>query len=165
MSLVLEILEGLWNVAAYYKGMRVNIFGVPMPWKPSKAHSENSMRSTISRLQKNGFIEMRDGKLSLTEKGKEYFENKKKLSLKFSSPFTLNSPKNLLLMFDIPESKKAGREWLRWHLREFQYFMIQKSVWVGPGPLPKKFGAYLKEIGLYTYIKTFRLAKPYQIKK
>jgi hypothetical protein len=67
-------------------------------------------------------------------------------------------------MFDVPESRKAEREWLRWHLREFQYVMIQKSVWVGPSPLPKKFRDHVKNIGLNNFIKTFKLAKPYQIK-
>lgn len=161
----MEILEGLWNVTAYYKGLRVNIFGFPMPWKPDSRYSQNSASNTISRLRKDGLVEIKDGKWLLTEKGKKYFESKRKLSFKFSSPFVLNAPKNLLLMFDIPELKKAERNWLRWHLREFQYYMIQKSVWVGPSPLPKKFGAYLKEIGLYNCIKTFKLAKPYKINR
>jgi len=165
MSLILEILEELWNTTAYYKGTRVNIFGFPMPWKPDSQYSKKSAINTITRLKKNDLVEIKNGKWLLTEKGKKYFEAKRKLSLKFHSPFILNAPKNLLLMFDIPESKKAERNWLRWHLKEFQYFMIQKSVWVGPSPLPKKFGAHLKEMGLYTYIKTFKLAKPYQIKK
>jgi len=165
MSLIMEILEGLWNTHLYYKGMRVNILGFPVPWKPENEYNKNSLDSTISRLRKNGLVEIKSGKWVLTKKGKEYFENKRKLSLKFSSPFVLNAPKNLLLMFDIPESKRAERNWLRWHLKEFQYCMIQQSVWVGPSPLPKKFGAHLKEMDLYKCIKIFKLAKPYQINK
>ena len=161
ISLVMEILEDLWNTHLSYKGMRVNLLGIPKPFE----HNKNSFHSTMSRLRKNGLVEIKSGKWILTKEGKEYCENKRKLSLKFHSPFILNAPKNLLLMFDIPESRKAERNWLRWHLREFQYSMIQKSVWVGPSPLPKKFGAHLKEMDLYTYIKTFKLAKPYQISK
>jgi DNA-binding transcriptional regulator PaaX len=143
--------------------MRVNMFGVPTPWKASGALNTNSFQSTMSRLSKKGFIETKSGKWGLTKSGKEYFENKRKLSMKFSSPFKLNAPKNLLLMFDIPESKKLERNWLRRHLKEFQYFMIQKSVWVGPSPLPKKFLEYTKEMGLDVYIKNFKLAKPYHV--
>lgn len=160
----MEILEELWNVTAYYKGVRVNIFGFPMPWKPRGEYSKPSLNSTVSRLRKNGFIEIKDNKWALTEKGNKYFEDKRKLSIKFSSPFILNAPKNLLLIFDVPESKRAERNWLRRHLREFQYFMIQQSVWVGPSPLPKKFIDYLKKIGLNVCIKTFKLARPYWIK-
>lgn len=157
----MEILEGLWNVTAYYKGIKVNIFGFPMPWKSDKKYSHNSMSTTVSRLRKNGFVEIENGKWSLTEKGKKYFEDKRKLSTKFSSPFVLNPPKNLLFMFDIPESKRAERNWLRWHLVEFQFFMLQQSVWIGPSPLPSKFKKHLKEIGVEKCIKIFKLAKPY----
>jgi len=158
------ILEDLWSTRLYYKGMKVNLLGVPILWENKKGHSENSFGSTLSKLKKRGFIEIKSGRWMLTRAGKEYFENKRKLSLKFASPFPLNSPKNLLLMFDVPESKKAEREWLRWHLREFQYFMIQKSVWVGPSPLPNKFREHMKSIGLNNFIKTFKLAKTYQIR-
>jgi hypothetical protein len=164
MSIVMEILEGLWNTHVYYKGTRVNLFGVPKPWKPAE-YKNYSFNSTMFRLKKNRLIEKISGKWMLTKAGKEYFENKRKLSLKFVSPFVLNAPKNLLLMFDIPELRKSERNWFRWHLLEFQYFMIQKSVWVGPSPLPKKFKDYVKEIGLDKCIKTFKLAKPYQINK
>ena len=161
----MEILEGLWNTHLYYKGVKVNMFGVPKLWESENNFNKNSFYSTISRLRKNGLVEIKSGKWFLTKTGREYFENKRKLYLKFGSPFKLNAPKNLLLMFDIPESRKAERNWLRWHLKEFQYFMIQKSVWVGPSPLPKKFGAHLKEMNLYNFIKTFKLAKPYQINR
>lgn len=161
----MEILEGLWNVTAYYKGMRVNIFGFPMPWKPYYSYPNKSVSGTMARLRKNGLVVVKDDKWSLTEKGKIFFEDKRKLSRKFSSPFILNSPKNLLIMFDIPESKRAERKWLRWHLREFQYFMIQKSVWIGPSPLPKKFVDYLNVLGLSACIKTFKLTKPFQIRR
>ena len=161
----MEILEGLWNTHLYYKGVKVNVFGIPIFWENKKGYSKNSFDITLSRLKKKGFIEIRSEKWFLTKAGKEYFENQRKLGTKFSSPFVLNAPKNLLLMFDIPESRRAERNWLRWHLKEFQYFMIQQSVWVGPSPLPKKFGAHLKEMGLYVCIKTFKLAKPYQINK
>jgi len=165
MSIVMEILEGLWNTHVYYGGARINLFGVHRPWKPDREYKANSLINSLCRLRKNGLIEKISGKWILTKKGKEYFENKRKLTTKFTSPFVLNAPKNLLLMFDIPESKRAERNWLRWHLREFQYYMIQKSVWVGPSPLPKKFKDHAKEIGLNTYVKTFKLAKPYQINK
>jgi CRISPR-associated endonuclease Cas2 len=64
-------------------------------------------------------------------------------------------------MFDVPEERKGEREWLRLQLKRFGFAMIQKSVWVGPSPLPKEFLAYLKEIKLLRHTKYFKLAKPY----
>ena len=165
MSLVMEILEGLWNTHVYSHGMRVNLLGIPRPWKHSRQHSKKSIHNTIYRLHKKGLIDIKSGRWIINKAGKEYFENKNRLSIKFSSPFKLNSPKNLLLMFDIPEPKRSERNWLRSHLQIFQYIMVQKSVWVGPSPLPSKFIAHTKKIGLDSYIKTFKLSRPYQLNK
>jgi DNA-binding transcriptional regulator PaaX len=165
MSIVMEILEDLWNMELRYKGAKVNAFGVPIFWEKKKDHPQSSFSSTMSRLKKKGFVEIKSGKWILTENGKKYFDDKKKLTFRFVSPFVLNAPRNLLLMFDVPESKRAERNWLRWHLKEFQYYMIQQSVWVGPSPLPQKFKEHAKNMGLNKFVKTFKLAKPYQISK
>lgn len=161
MSLIMEILERMWNARFKYKGVPVNAFGVPMLWESKKNPPKRTFNGTMYRLKKKGLVEKKNGEWFLTKSGKEYFENKKKLLTKFPSPFPLNSPKNLLLMFDIPESKKSERNWLRWHLIEFQYSMIQKSVWVGPSPLPNKFKEHVKNIGMDKFIKTFKLARSY----
>jgi len=83
---------------------------------------------------------------------------------KFVSPFKKNSPKNLIVMYDIPHERKPEREWFRRQLQYFGYVMIQRSVWVGPSPLPKPFVSYIKSIRLGGGLKTFKLAKPYQDK-
>jgi len=70
-------------------------------------------------------------------------------------------PKNLIIMYDIPHEKRKERDWFRRHLKKFNYIMIQKSVWVGPSPLPIDFLDYVKSIGLLNQLKTFKLAKPY----
>ena len=72
-----------------------------------------------------------------------------------------SAPKNLLLIYDIPEGRKKERDWFRRQLKSFGFVMIQKSVWVGPSPLPADFIVYLKRIGLQKEFKTFKLAKSY----
>ena len=79
----------------------------------------------------------------------------------FISPFKKDAPKNLIVMYDIPDTLKKERDWFRRHLIKFEYIMIQKSVWVGPSPLPKNFLNYLKEIKIGDNFKTFKLAKSY----
>jgi len=120
---------------AYYKGMRVNSFGLPI-FNDSKRH----------RIKK---------------------QNRKKdfYYITFSSPFVKESPRNLIVMYDIPHLMKKERDWFRRHLIKFDYIMIQKSVWVGPSPLPKDFLDYLKEIKIGDKFKTFKLAKPYDEKR
>ncbi len=79
----------------------------------------------------------------------------------FNFSFEKTAPKNLIIMYDIPHEKRKERDWFRRHLKKFNFIMIQKSVWVGPSPLPKSFLDYVKSIGLLNKLKTFKLAKPY----
>jgi len=79
----------------------------------------------------------------------------------FNTKFEKTAPKNLIIMYDIPHEKRKERDWFRRHLKKFNFIMIQKSVWVGPSPLPKDFLDYVKSIGLLNQLKTFKLAKSY----
>lgn len=161
-GLVFRILKELTTTTFYYKGMRVNMLGLPASLFQE---NKNSFSSTLSKLKKDGFVCQKDDKLMITKKGREYVA-RKIASLKFfKNNFEEKAKKDLIVMFDIPENKKAEREWFRWHLKKFHYEMIQRSVWVGPSPLPKEFLGYLKSIGLENCIKTFKLAKSYDKNK
>jgi len=111
----------------HYKGVSVNIFGLP-------SFSDSKKRKNIPKRQ--------------------YLHS-------FISDFHKDAPKNLLLIYDIPEGRKKERDWFRRQLKNFNFVMIQKSVWVGPSPLPADFLAYLKRISLRKEFKIFKLARPY----
>ena len=115
----------------YYKGMRVNAFGLPVP--------------------KDGY----QSRIKKKNRKRNFYHTA------FSYPFDSDSPKNLILMYDVVEEKKKERDWFRRQLKNFDYIMIQRSVWVGPSPLPKEFLDYVKAIGLQDHLKTFKLAKSY----
>lgn len=161
MSLVYEILKELNNTTLKYKGLRVNLFGIPK----FKKYSQNCLSGTLSYLRQSGLVENMDAGLKITPKGQKYVKRKMDSLRQFYCKFDDNAPKNLIVMFDIPETKKAEREWLRWHLKKFNYSMIQKSVWVGPSPLPKDFLDYIKSIKIKEGLKTFKLAKGYDFEK
>ena len=83
----------------FYKGLRVNSFGIP-----------------ISPKNKKNTIKMKNRKRNF------YY-------LRFSSPFKKNAPKNLIVMYDIPHTKKKERDWFRRQLKNFDFTMIdRKSV-------------------------------------
>lgn len=115
----------------YYKGVRVDMFGLPI----------------LNDLKR---------KIIVKKNRKKSFYN-----ISFPSYFRDNAPKNLIVMYDIPHEMKKERDWFRRQLVNFGYVMIQKSVWVGPSPLPKNFLSYLKEIKIGDKFKTFKLAKSY----
>lgn len=157
MSIAKEILEELWNTEIRYKGMCVNIFGIPR----FKKYSPRSIRTTVDRLKRKDIIEKQLAGIILSKRGKEYVRRKIDSLKQFDKPENISKDKNFLIMFDVPTARKPEREWLRWHLKKFDYLMIQKSVWVGPSPLPIEFKKYLEEIKLNKCIKTFKLAKSY----
>jgi CRISPR associated protein Cas2 len=111
-----------------YKGMSVNMFGLP----------------TFGGSKK---------KKELAPK-RHYLQS-------FNLDFKEDAPKNLLLIYDIPEARKKERDWFRRQLISFGFVMIQKSVWVGPSPLPTEFMDYVKSINLKDQFKTFKLAKSF----
>jgi hypothetical protein len=160
MSIIKEILDELWNSEYHYKGITVNIFGIPR----FKQYRKKSIQMAINRLSHDNIIEKEIDGIVLSRYGKEYVQRKIDSLKKFDNPGNLSKNRTLLIIFDIPTEKKAHREWLRWHLKKFNYIMIQKSVWVGPYPIPDDFSKYLKEIKLDECIKTFRLSKPYKEK-
>ncbi len=122
-----------------YKGVSVNSFGIPI-FDPSKIEIKNH--------------EVHHG--ALRDSNKNYSQY---YCFNFKLEKTL--PKNLIIMYDIPYEKRKERDWFRRHLKKLNFIMIQKSVWVGPSPLPKDFLDYVKSIGLLNQLKTFKLAKPY----
>ena len=75
--------------------------------------------------------------------------------------YPLGAPKNLIVTYDIPVNRRKERDWFRRHLQKFEYVMIQKSVWVGPSPLPKDFLDYVKSLGLLKRLNILKLAEPY----
>src|SRR3989344_4114415 len=154
MTMVEKILEELWNTTLSYKGVQVNMFGIPVGYDNKK----KSIYSTLYRLEKKGYVEKHNGEWSTTKLGKKYLEKSLRHLRQFKSPFDKKASRNLLLMFDIPEEKRSERNWLRRQLLIYGYILIQKSVWVGPSPLPKEFTTYVKQIDLADSIKTFKLA-------
>lgn len=160
MAIKDQILEILNTKRAYYKGIPVNILGLPV----FKNKNPRSIRNECYSLIKEGLINSADKNLILTQKGRTFLKNKILKKNDFNFSFATDAPKDLLVMYDIPEDKKAEREWFRRHLIKFGYIMIQRSVWVGPSPLPKDFVGYIKKIGLKEDLKTFKLARGYKEK-
>lgn len=161
MSITETILNLLNTRAAYYKGIPVNYFGLPI----FKKYKKQSVRNSFSRLHNKKYIIYSGSYIKITKEGERYFKKRSILLKTFLPNPKTSKEKKLLVLFDIKEKRKAEREWLRRHLVKFDYTMIQKSVWVGPSPLPREFVNYVKKIKLEECIKTFRLSNEYKQNK
>lgn len=160
MTIKQELLKLFNTKFANYKGMDVNIFGLPL----FNNKNPRSVKNAFYSLCAEGYLKTEDKNTILTKKGRIFLKEEILKENVFNFYFPESTPKDLLLMYDIPEDQKPEREWLRRHLRKFGYVMVQRSVWVGPSPLPKKFMDYVKKIGLKENLKTFKLAKGYNVK-
>lgn len=108
---------------------------VSAEWKKlDRSSLKHAIRSLyVSKLV--GWIEKQDGsvELTLTDKGK------KKVLVFNPDTFKITKPKKWdkkwrLIVFDIPEKRRAVRDILRSHLRQLGFYELQKSVFVHPYP-------------------------------
>ena len=53
-----------------------------------------------------------------------------------------------VLIFDVPERRRAARDFLRRELRLFEFKQLHRSVWVSPFDIPANFQELLGEAGL-----------------
>ena len=157
MSIIRDILRELLRIELNYKGIKVNIFGVP---KLSN-YKKTTISSTLQRLHDRGLVTKNRYGWRPSGKARSFLEIEHADIL--ASPFEKKAPKNLIVMFDIPQDKRYCRDWLRTQLKEFDYMMIQQSVWVGPSPLPQKFKELIFDLEIKDCIKTFKLAKGYNL--
>lgn len=101
--------------------------------------SNNIFYQNMYRLRKKGYILSKDEKYQLSNKGKSFYMNTcRKIYIKNKKY------KKIIIIFDIPERNKKVREWIRRQIKFWDFKMIQKSVWIGYGPLPDEFKNRLK---------------------
>lgn len=65
----------------------------------------------------------------------------------------------IIISFDIPEKQKRKREWLREVLKRLGLKMVQKSVWIGVGRVPKQFLEDLEKLNLLECVEIFEVGK------
>jgi len=123
-----------------------------------KRYNKESVRVSLTRLNKKGYVRNLNGEWKITDKGKKYLQLNSKNEY-IPSPFKKESECNTILSFDISENSRRMRNWLRNQLKIFGYKMLQQSLWIGPGPLPQEFLKKLKELKIRENIKIFTISK------
>ena len=120
----------------------------------------------IYSLKQDGLIEEKQKNKrkfwSLTKKGESKLtllreRNKKRLpEISYQKE---TSDRAVLVIFDIPETEKRKRDWLRVALDNLGFKMIQKSVWLGKVKIPQEFLDDLREIKLIDFVEIFEISK------
>jgi len=134
-------------------------FGKKPPKKKKPSYKEITIRQSIGRLQKIGFVEKVGSKYALSEKGKRLADyilaRKKSLESKWDGKYRV-------VIFDIPEKKNKIRDWLRRELYVLNYKKLQKSVFIGKYPLPKDLIKEIKRQDIGNFVNYLLVEKVYK---
>lgn len=138
-------------------GNAVQVFS---QFKTSKRFSKKQVTDSITYLHRQKLIEYvtdKDGKtiVKITKKGEARLRAFDIDLIKIKKPKKWDR-KWRLVIFDIPMRFTKGREALRYHLKELNFFQFQKSAWIYPYPCEDEmiFIADFFGVGKYVEILT-----------
>ncbi|MEK7140361.1 MAG: hypothetical protein AAB815_01100 [Patescibacteria group bacterium] len=138
-------------------GNAVQMFQV---FKGTKKYSKKQISSAVDSIKSQKLIEYicdKNGRtvVKITSKGKSRLRSFSIDLIKIRKPRKWDG-KWRLVMFDIPVRFTKGREALRYHLKELNFFQFQKSAWVYPYPCEDEiiFIADFFGVGKYVEILT-----------
>ncbi|MFH1192746.1 MAG: hypothetical protein V1656_00300 [Candidatus Jorgensenbacteria bacterium] len=104
-------------------------------------------------VRKEGEKGKRHTRWSITASGKKKLSN-----IDAKEAYVAEKDKTLCIVaFDVPESCKSKREWLRSVLREMGFSLLQDSVWIGARKIPEQFVHDLKERDLIPHVHIFSI--------
>ncbi|MBI4118866.1 MAG: hypothetical protein HY452_01225 [Parcubacteria group bacterium] len=119
------------------------MLGLPAGYEFSKP----TFLTLLHRLKKEGLVDKsgkgKNSKWLVTILGQrkvKYYQNSIMIIAKDNIP--------RLVIYDIPESQRKKRDWIRYELAAAGYEQLQKSVWLGYSPLPEEFVKSIKDFGV-----------------
>ncbi len=129
-GLVLRTIEGVGLMSMAL--VAPNVVGAigKMGFLPHQRDAERIKRA-VDRLYALGHLKHANGKLALTLSGKKHLQ---KLDVQFRSwrPPARWDKRWRVLVFDIPETKRASRDKVRTTIQSIGFVQLQRSVWVYP---------------------------------
>lgn len=139
---------------------------VPYPGYIKDKEEKKKFSQALWRLKNSHLIiqkEKSDGKfiVELTEKGRRKIQEIKLADLRIQKLLDWDKIWRIVI-FDIPEKKKFARNILREKLKKWDFFQLQKSVWVCPWPCEKEIEFIIELFGVASYVN---IVKAGEIKK
>jgi CRISPR-associated endonuclease Cas2 len=119
-----------------------------------KKQTKQSFNHGLYYLRRRGVITIDENHIAFNKKLSA--TTKSSFKLKYTRPL---GKERILVCFDIPHEKKKIRDWLRNQLKDWDFTMVQKSIWIGDGPLPKEFKDHIKLLKIEQQIKVFKVQK------
>lgn len=127
----------------------------------------NKLAKLLYKLKKEGLITEKGDGLKLTFQGRRKLDIlRKKLTARLP---VKDYPKEKddkfkIIIFDIPESQRHKRAWLRSVLISLDFSLLQKSVWFGKSKIPQDLIEDLEKLELLPFVEIFEVSKTGSIK-
>ncbi len=133
------------------------VFGLDKPrWKTDYQDYKKLFSATLTRLKNKGYVSKqgstRGAVWTISNQGKDVLNR-----LKDGKETIPEDNISRLFIFDIPESLKDYRNWIRQELTVSGYRLLQKSVWFGKRPLPRGFLQEVIDKDLFQYVHFFEI--------
>jgi len=110
---------------------------------------------TLYRLKKDGIVTQNaPGIFAVTERGRQI------LKLSSASSYCRRAiSETIVIIFDIPESRREKRAWFREVITKLGFSMVQRSVWIGNTDIPEQLIHDLDSLSLTGYVEFFTVVK------
>lgn len=165
-----EVIEGIFPISPDTYKVTKNLLGYmetpKFDYKEWRRQEEKKFYALLSKMHSEKLIEKRGGIDSLwklTEKGlgrlAHILEYPSSSELPNRNYDKEKSKELILVIFDIPEKFKHKRVWLRKCLRNFEFQMLQRSVWIGKYEIPGSFIHDLRDLKILSYIHILTVQK------
>ena len=129
----------------------------------NRTHMDASkIRESIKRLRREGLVRQSgtNNTLHLTREGIEILKyNEGYRPIKDYEKIPNHNHEFIIVIFDIPEILHEKRDWFRRALKNIDFSMLQKSVWIGRNRIPKTLLQDIAQNGLAKYIEFFSAVK------
>ncbi|MEK9173076.1 MAG: CRISPR-associated endonuclease Cas2 [Patescibacteria group bacterium] len=117
-----------------------------------------SYYNLISKLNRDGFLIVKQKNWLLSALGKKKMEKLKKQMIERipRKKYEVAKSNDLTIVsFDIPEKEKRKRNWLRDTLANLNFKMLQKSVWLGKNKIPGELLNDMRKLEILDYVHIF----------
>ncbi|MBI2065494.1 MAG: hypothetical protein HYT68_00275 [Candidatus Zambryskibacteria bacterium] len=114
---------------------------------PTSSRSGEVVRSTASRLRKRGLLKFENGHYAMTVIGEEILQRWQRADFKLTRPKRWDK-KWRIIIFDIPEKKKAVRDEIRQIFVSAGLYRLQDSVWIYPYDCEDVIGLLKTDFGI-----------------
>ncbi len=117
-----------------------------------------TIKQSMGKLQKYGFVEKKDNNYLLSSVGKKLasyiLKRKKALDKKWDKKYRV-------VIFDVPEKQRRDRNWLRNELYFLNYKQLQKSVFISKCPITEDLIKEIKRKKLGNFVNYLLVDRVY----